>query len=364
MDPDNFTDEKIDGYFAQMVNYICKLYEKTLEDKGNLKKAAVVTAVNMDTDTDTDTEDEGIGKDIVQTEKQQNSGMVNDHMVSLFKQMQDNNRNSTEDENVDPDKTAREFRGRIERMVQDYRLHCSLMQMENLMNEYGNENYRKEKMKEENELTYRLTEIRDPGYTSKFFDVLTWWRVEGTIKFKELSIAANIFLGKPTHNGFQERVFSRGVYLDGKLKKRLKEENFEMSVLNSFNEQRVSTIKEALQSKDNKEYTGWMSEKQTKESQAKELLQFYKKDKFMAKMEKEYNDSSDDDGEDDGSVNSRNSSDDDSLGDFLKSKNFLGDEYTPTKINHATTSNMRSSTKSSVTSSTFVSVPETEIVEL
>jgi NADH dehydrogenase/NADH:ubiquinone oxidoreductase subunit G len=161
-------------------------------------------------------------------------------------------------------------------------------------------------------------------------------------------------LGKPTHNGFQERVFSRGVYLDGKLKKRLKEENFEMSVLNSFNEQRVSVIKQALQAKESKEYTGWMTDKLSKENQAKELLQFYKKDKISTRLEKDDNYSGD---EDDGSVDSRTATDDESLGDFLLSKNFLEEDYVSPKKQPAT------GTKYSSTG-TLLSAPEGEVVEL
>jgi hypothetical protein len=46
-------------------------------------------------------------------------------------------------------------------------------------------------------------------------------------------------LGKPMHNTFQERVFSQGTYKDGLLKKSLKEDKFEMAVLNSLNGEQV-----------------------------------------------------------------------------------------------------------------------------
>jgi hypothetical protein len=209
MDPDNFTDKKIDGYFAQMVDYICKLYEKSLEEKGNLKKAAVVT---VDMDTDTDTKDEGTDKNVVKNEKQQNSGMVNDHMMSLFKQMQDNNRHSTEEENVDPEKNAREVCGHMERMVQDYRLHCGLMQMKNLMNKYGNENYHKEKAKDQNELTLRLTEIRDPGYTSNFFNVLHGGGLKVQSSSKNLVLLLTYFWGSPRTMGFKSGYLVGGLF--------------------------------------------------------------------------------------------------------------------------------------------------------
>jgi hypothetical protein len=90
-----------------------------------------------------------------------------------------------------------------------------------------------------------------------------WWKIEGSIMFKELSVAAN-FLVKLTHNGFQECVFSRGVYLDGKLRKCLKEDDFEMSVFSCFNKKWVAIIKETIRKKDTKEYTVWMMDKKSK----------------------------------------------------------------------------------------------------
>jgi hypothetical protein len=65
-----------------------------------------------------------------------------------------------------------------------------------------------------------------------------------------------IFLGKPMHNGSQEQVFSRVIYLDGKSKKQLKDKNFEVSVLNSINGTRVLNIGDSLQKKDTKVFTG------------------------------------------------------------------------------------------------------------
>jgi uncharacterized protein YnzC (UPF0291/DUF896 family) len=137
-------------------------------------------------------------------------------MMTLFQQLEE--RISKIAVLPDPDKTAQEFREKIERMMEDYRKFCNEMHMIKWLDEYGNDLYRSEKLKNPKELE-RRTRMKDPGYTSKFFDVLTWWRVEGIIKFKELGVGANIILGKPTHNGFQERVFSQGVYVDDKLKK-------------------------------------------------------------------------------------------------------------------------------------------------
>ena len=67
------------------------------------------------------------------------------------------------------------------------------------------------------------------------FDTLKWWKQFVTRNFAEMSCGASVLFGKPTHNGFQERVFSRGNYADCKLKKRLKADNFEMKILKSLN---------------------------------------------------------------------------------------------------------------------------------
>jgi hypothetical protein len=65
-------------------------------------------------------------------------------------------------------------------------------------------------MKEKKSIQYgKITKNVDAFYVSKFFSCMTWWKLNEK-KYPELAVAANIVLGKPTHNGFQERVFSRG----------------------------------------------------------------------------------------------------------------------------------------------------------
>jgi hypothetical protein len=61
----------------------------------------------------------------------------------------------------------------------------------------------------------------------------------GARTFVEVKCAALVMLGKPTHNTFQESVFSQGTYKDSLLKKSLKEDKFEMVVLNSLNGEQV-----------------------------------------------------------------------------------------------------------------------------
>jgi len=80
-----------------------------------------------------------------------------------------------------------------------------------------------------------IKKYNDPLYTSRMFDVLNWWHSFGRSQWKDLAYAAFIILGKPHHNGYQERVFSRGTFTDDNLRKRLKEDTFEMCVLESLN---------------------------------------------------------------------------------------------------------------------------------
>jgi hypothetical protein len=49
------------------------------------------------------------------------------------------------------------------------------------------------------------------------------------------SICALIVLAKPIHNGFQERVFSRGTFTDDQLQRNMKESTFECAILEAIN---------------------------------------------------------------------------------------------------------------------------------
>jgi hypothetical protein len=205
MEPENFNKAKIDSYYEQVLDYVCLLYKKNTSD--------VTVDLSKVADTVEEQDKEGING-ISELEGKNDDSLVDDHMMSLYQQMKDNDRINNQEKVNDPDKSEREFREKMERMIVDYRQHCVGMDMETWLNEYGNEEYQSVRSKKPKEIESRIIEIKDPGYTSKFFNVLTWWKVEGSIKFKELSVVANIFLGKPTHNGFQERVFSRGIWTE------------------------------------------------------------------------------------------------------------------------------------------------------
>ena len=127
--------------------------------------------------------------------------------------------------------------------MEAYREECFKMSMTKYLDEKGNELYKT--MLEKNQIDHVRIQKWDALYISKFFDVVQWWKDhEGT--YPELAVAATITLGKPTHNAFQERVFSRGTYTDTKLRKRLKEEHFEMSVLNAVNGKEIDEVYELM----------------------------------------------------------------------------------------------------------------------
>jgi hypothetical protein len=316
METENFSKEKVDSYFEQAVDYVCTLYS-VYNNTGNAKPKA--TGGSNTTTDESDSDDSTVPEVIPNKEKKE--VVIDDHFMALFQQMQDNDRIDQEKADPDPGKKTGDFRQRISRMMEEYRSHCANMHMVTWLDEHGNEAYHLEKEKNQAELEYCINIVKHPEYASKYFDVLTWWKVEGSKKFKELSLAANIFLGKPTHNGFQERVFSRGVYLDGKLKKRLKEENFEMSVLNSFNGKRVSDIRDVLDKKENRESTGWLTNKNSKEDQAKELKRFFARKNVYTVGKTDKKDNSD------ASEGSNDTSDDESVDNYLSSRDFLEDEY-------------------------------------
>ena len=65
---------------------------------------------------------------------------------------------------------------------------------------------------------------------------------QGHLRFPKVAVAASIVLGKPYHNGFQERVFSTGTWSDGKLKQRMTSDNLELSVLDKVNSDRCAKL--------------------------------------------------------------------------------------------------------------------------
>jgi hypothetical protein len=83
--------------------------------------------------------------------------------------------------------------------------------------------------------------INDPEATFALFDCFKWWKDVGEQKWPMVAACALVVFSKPQHNGFQERVFSRGTFTDDQLRRRMKESTFEMTILESLNSDKVET---------------------------------------------------------------------------------------------------------------------------
>ena len=73
-------------------------------------------------------------------------------------------------------------------------------------------------------------------------DVFGWWKNVGMLRFPKIAVAASILLAKPFHNGYQERIFSRGTFTDNILRKRLREEQYEMRVLEGLTRHKITGL--------------------------------------------------------------------------------------------------------------------------
>ena len=62
------------------------------------------------------------------------------------------------------------------------------------------------------------------------FDVMEWWEVIGKAKFPLIYVVATCILSLPDSNGFLERAFSTGNWMDAKLSQSMKDSTFKMKV--------------------------------------------------------------------------------------------------------------------------------------
>ena len=91
--------------------------------------------------------------------------------------------------------------------------YCKQMVWKEVLAKHGTEKYNKLLgNKTVNEQSLNI----NPRYTRTMFDVIGWWRFTGHRLFPRLAVAALIVLAKAAHNGYQERVFSIGTFLDTK----------------------------------------------------------------------------------------------------------------------------------------------------
>jgi hypothetical protein len=127
--------------------------------------------------------------------------------------------------------------------------------------------------KEESVNKFKYEVEKDPIYIAKRFDTMRWWQEVGSKTFKHISFVALVIFGKPQHNAFQERVFSRGSFTDSALRRSMKENTFETTILESLNGDNVER------------HFKWMNEKNLTSNYATSAKE--KKTKFMRSIQNE-----------------------------------------------------------------------------
>jgi hypothetical protein len=209
LDNINFDEELIDLYFESAIDYVFDLFQDTIVEEENIINQEVINEPIVDEHI----EETAVGDD----------NEINQQELDLFSFVRSRIVNENEDSSNHYEKVEarkKELRTRIKNSMDMYRKECRNMSMTKYLEDNGNEYYNT--MLKKNIDHKRITEWQDALYVSKFFDSVKWWQDHAS-KYPELAAAATIILGKPTHNAFQERVFSRGTYSDTKLRKRLKE---------------------------------------------------------------------------------------------------------------------------------------------
>jgi hypothetical protein len=173
-------------------------------------------------------------------------------MMDLYKELQ---QQQTQTQQKAANNSEMEKLQELENSLQvsflQYKKYCEELNIADYYNNYGNEEYKKQVKKDLKEFDNDNTTFLSILTLIKYSDVTLFWQ-DRKKDFPELAIAAGIVLGKPTHNAFQERVFSKGSYMDTKLKKRTSEDTFEINVLNACNTHVMSSLSSIIASINNK----------------------------------------------------------------------------------------------------------------
>jgi hAT family C-terminal dimerisation region len=222
-DPRNYTIEKIEQDKEQVVLFVFEILKNTLDSKLD----ALVEEAKNEKDNLYDFMDvDGI----------EESG--GDVIAELLKEATENRR-MMEDKGDKLQAIQELLQADIRKELDHYMSYSNTTPVETLLNEHPTEKMVKEMEEEEkakDELKYITKENKGmPAFAGPRFDVLHWWRYIGKNVYPKLSLAAPILLGKPAHNGYQERVFSLGKYCDNTLRNKMRPENFELRVLDTVN---------------------------------------------------------------------------------------------------------------------------------
>lgn len=245
LDPTNYDLQKIEGYID-----ICEKFVVELFDKKHLSNPDDDVEISVSGDESDINSKPSANKSPTKQQREDKMKVDIPPMKQAFYARFLNQKSIVPDESITAtqsiDKESAErkradIRAGIHRNVLAYTAECRTASFARLsLEKFGNKLYEKEK--DSIDIHRIMPPYKDGHYIYKYFDVTRWWSEDGCRKFPYLALAASIVLGKPSHNGFQERVFSRGTYFDSALKQRMKEENFEKSVLNSLTQTKVAEL--------------------------------------------------------------------------------------------------------------------------
>jgi len=204
----NFREQKVIQISELTVRTLLDFYRETLQEKsekGRKENNSAETTDAVDSSADDD-----------------------DWFMNAMQKSEDNMKNN-DDRNKTYDELVARFRSEIEAELQDFCDYCKKMKMNEVLEICGNEAYFHDKQKGTLKNTHLLNVAKD------YFDVIKFWKMIGCDKWNKLNILALIVLSKPSHNAYQERVFSMGTFKDSRLQKRRLEHHFEMAVLDRVN---------------------------------------------------------------------------------------------------------------------------------
>jgi hypothetical protein len=219
MGDDNFTDDKMVESRALVVQFVVDLFKEKVVNEhretyaGDASQALTPTQDNLEDGTMEDPE----GDD--------------DLLISLLI----NKASATVPEPtqaVTLEMVVEDLRKKVEEEMLSYVTFCKNIDWKEMCVKYGTEKHKK-LLREQPSEAERCGV--NPRLTRTLFDVIGWWRNHGLKLFPRLAVGAFIVLAKVAHNGFQERVFSIGTFLDTKQQKRREERHYEMDVLQRIN---------------------------------------------------------------------------------------------------------------------------------
>jgi hypothetical protein len=237
IDKTNFDADVVEDCYSQAVDFIFKLHA-VKEEEGDVEKAHNTNEVKTDE----------LPKMSIPKKAAGYGAVISEQRRALQAMVKEQIRNMSGVSKIATERSLEKKKDALKEKIimemNDYRMKCEALSVIQLLEIYGNDTY---KLDKSNQIVdyEQIIDDKEVEYINKYFDLLGWWRVHSK-HYPFLSLGASIVLGKPTHNAYQERVFSMGTYKDSKLRKRLKEDSFELSVLNAVNAKQTKEMKDVF----------------------------------------------------------------------------------------------------------------------